>query len=334
MIEKYKLKPESTSLFINAITNMACNFPQYPVMAKQMFRQHSQEYDKVRIFATEFDMRSMPYEVIYDVYIAYLLGGFLRKMACKIRPYEIVPGQTDKVIEKGHQALIESMVNVANREQVFRDVVDELKSIPVHDTYGSRPKVAIIGDMYVRDNSSFNQNLIRDLEQFGAEVLTTPLSYMIRMIGEMHNYGLKSEGRYFNLMRNKILLEVLENVERRYFQIANNILDEEFPVYDHSILDKLKKYKLTLKHGGETAQNIIKIYNMIRHENQLALIIHVNPIFCCAGLVSESFFQTVEKDIGIPIVSIVYDGTKTRRNDALEPYLHFIRKPKTETTIT
>jgi hypothetical protein len=32
----------------------------------------------------------------------------------------------------------------------------------------------------------------------------------------------------------------------------------------------------------------------------------------------------VEADIGIPIVSLVYDGTTTSKNEALAPYLHFI----------
>ncbi|HID39325.1 MAG TPA: hypothetical protein EYP36_07405, partial [Calditrichaeota bacterium] len=38
-VEKYKLKPESTFLFLNTITNLACNFPQYPVIAQKMLEQ-------------------------------------------------------------------------------------------------------------------------------------------------------------------------------------------------------------------------------------------------------------------------------------------------------
>jgi len=212
-----------------------------------------------------------------------------------------------------------------SKETVFKEVVQELEAIPVDETYGTRPKVTIIGDLYVRDNEVFNQNLIRDLEAYGAEVITTPLSYMVRMMAEMRFYGLKVDGQYLSFMRNKLIMEVLESVERRYFQIANTLLKEEFPVYDQTILDQLKKYKLSLRHGGETAQNIIKIFSILQHETDMALIIHVNPIFCCAGLISESIFRAVEKDIDIPIISIVYDGTNTKRNETLAPYLHFIK---------
>jgi hypothetical protein len=54
------------------------------------------------------------------------------------------------------------------------------------------------------------------------------------------------------------------------------------------------------------------------------MFVHVNPIFCCPGLVSESLFRAVEKDIGISIISITYDDTTARKNEVLAPYLHYI----------
>ena len=59
------------------------------------------------------------------------------------------------------------------------------------------------------------------------------------------------------------------------------------------------------------------------------MFIHVNPIFCCPGLVSESLFKAVERDIGRPIVSIVYDGTTTNKNEILAPYLHYFLRAAT-----
>jgi hypothetical protein len=34
--------------------------------------------------------------------------------------------------------------------------------------------------------------------------------------------------------------------------------------------------------------------------------------------------NTVEKDIGVPIISIIYDGITTNKNELLAPYLHYI----------
>jgi hypothetical protein len=95
----------------------------------------------------------------------------------------------------------------------------------------------------------------------------------------------------------------------------------------------LTKYNLSLAHGGETAQNLLKIFSLLKHYPDISLFVHVNPIFCCPGLVSESLFKTVEQDIGIPIISVVYDGTTTNKNELLAPYLHYILRSFAEREI-
>jgi hypothetical protein len=57
----------------------------------------------------------------------------------------------------------------------------------------------------------------------------------------------------------------------------------------------------------------------------LKLIINVYPIFCCPGLISEAIYKKVEKEIGLSIVSIAYDGTQADKNKVLNPYLHFLK---------
>ncbi len=323
-IQKYGLPPERTAIFLNTITKLACNFPQYPLMAKKFLQQYGGGFEQVKIYATEFEMRSMPLEVIYDVYCSYLLGGLLRRMACKIRPYEVIPGQTEKLVEKAQSALYYCIAAGESKETIFRQIVADFADIPVTDQYGKRPKVSIIGDLYVRDNDVFNQQLVRELEMHGAEVVTTPYTYILRMLAQKHTYHLREDGRYLSLVRDKLLLEILEKFERRFFNIANEILDEDFPEFDESFYERLTDFNLSLQHGGETAQNLIKIYSLMQHYPDIRMFIHVNPIFCCPALVSESIFKKVEQDIGVPIVSITYDGTSTRHNDILSPYLHYV----------
>ncbi len=323
-IKKYNLKPQNTAIFLNAITRLACNFPQYPLMAKKLLEQHGKDFEKTQVFATEFDMRSMPFELIYEVYCSYLLGGFLRKIGCKIRPYEIIPGQTDRIIEQSRNRLYQCIKNGESKENTFRKIVAELAAVPVSESYGNRPKVSIIGDLYVRDNDVFNQQLIKELESHGAEVVATPFTYVLRLQAIKHNYKLREGKHYLTFFRDKFLIEVLEKFEKRFFQIANEIFQEQFPTFNDSIFNDLGRYNLSLQHGGETAQNVMKIFSLLHHYPDLKLLIHINPIFCCPGLVSESLFKKVEKEIGIPIVSIIYDGTTTRWNEVLVPYLHYI----------
>jgi len=50
------------------------------------------------------------------------------------------------------------------------------------------------------------------------------------------------------------------------------------------------------------------------------------PAFCCAALVTEGMIQQIEKYIGVPIVSVVYDGTEKQQNDKIIPYIKYPRK--------
>jgi hypothetical protein len=43
-------------------------------------------------------------------------------------------------------------------------------------------------------------------------------------------------------------------------------------------------------------------------------------------LISEAIYKNVEKEIGIPIVSITYDGTQADKNKVVNPYLYFLQK--------
>ena len=326
MVKKYQLPIEQTAIFLNTICKLSCNFPQYPMMARQFLKKEGVEFEKLHIFATEFEMTGLPFDLIHNVYLAYLLGGLLRRMVCKIRPYEVNPGETDKVVEVSRQKLYECFSSKASKEDVFKKIVKEFSKIPIHSSFETRPKVGIIGDLYIRDNDVFNQQLIRELEQLGAEVITTPFSYILRLLAVKNQSGLYKKGHYISMLRMKMMVEILEQFERRFYSIAKNIIEEEFPSLDDTILLPLKEYNLSIRHGGETAQNIIKIYSMIKHYPDISMFIHVNPLFCCPGLVSESIFKRVEKTTGIPIISIIYDGTMSNKNDLLAPHLYYIQQ--------
>ena len=63
-------------------------------------------------------------------------------------------------------------------------MISDFESIEVSD--GKKPKVAIFGDLYVRDNDVMNQDLIHFIEAHGGEVIVTPYSAYVQMIAEAY----------------------------------------------------------------------------------------------------------------------------------------------------
>ena len=61
----------------------------------------------------------------------------------------------------------------------------------------------------------------------------------------------------------------------------------------------------------------------------LAFFVHTSPAFCCPSLTTESFCRKIEETFGVPVVNIIYDGTRTFRNEVIMPYLKYPRKIET-----
>jgi predicted nucleotide-binding protein (sugar kinase/HSP70/actin superfamily) len=145
-----------------------------------------------------------------------MLGGLLKKMGCRIRPYEKVPGSTDRALRKSLTLLESAFRFGRSKEAVLAQVIEWLKSIETCRQAPSRPrpKVAIFGDLYVRDNELINQDLIHFIEAHGGEVVTTPYSAYVKMIAQPYLRKWSVEGRYLQALSSKTLIATISRLEK------------------------------------------------------------------------------------------------------------------------
>ncbi len=324
-IEVYRLNPRNVAIFLNALCQISCNLPQYPIFIKQLLRKINSDFSGIDVFVTTTEMIDLKKSVLIDIYQAYLLGGLLQKMGCKVRPRELNRGVTDALLQQSVDQLASAIETGGSRERLFKEIVLQFLEIR-QDRSSQLPKVAIVGDLYVRDNHIFNQNLIRVIEDEGAEVITTPYNFLVRLMAAKHFSNLAMDKKYLNLIVEKALLTILSHFDKKYFEIARPVLREDLPEFSGDLLTRLSDYHLTSRHGGESVQNVMKIFHLIEHHPDIKLFVHINPVFCCPALVSESIFKRIEEETGIPIVSITYDGTQTPHNNIVIPYIHFLKR--------
>ena len=142
--------------------------------------------------------------VSINSYLAFLFGGYMRKIECKLRPYEKQKGETEAVVKKSMQLLYETFENGTSKEHALKQVIAWVKEIEVKDE--KRPKVAIFGDLYARDNDVFNQDLIGFIERNGGEAITTPYSDYIKIIYHASNTRVTNEGYYLRAADQKIFI--------------------------------------------------------------------------------------------------------------------------------
>jgi predicted nucleotide-binding protein (sugar kinase/HSP70/actin superfamily) len=325
-VRNHNLDPEKTVLWM-AGSQIACNIGLYPYHIKGIFNAYGRDMQKANVYVGGTSLADISLKLPIDTYFAYMFGGFLRKIGCRLRPYEKIKGTTDQVIQRSLDILADAFSGNRPKIDAVFEVVSLFEKIEITETSDTalRPKVAIFGDLYARDNPVINQNLIHFIEEHGGEVITTPYSAYVKMIAKPYLRKWFIEGQYLSVLSSKALLTEVQRREKRYFKLFNRILNEPDVRYDEPPAKILAEYNLCLENTGESMDNILKIFYLTKYHPDLALFVQVSPAFCCPALVTEAMARIIEKKTGIAMVSITYDGTGGSKNDIVIPYLKYPR---------
>ena len=63
-----------------------------------------------------------------------------------------------------------------------------------------------------------------------------------------------------------------------------------------------------------------------KHHPDLSLFVQASPALCCPSLVTEAMAPRIEAVTGVPVVSIVYDGTGGEKNTPIIAHLQYPRR--------
>ncbi|VVS91337.1 acyl-CoA dehydratase activase [Desulfoluna spongiiphila] len=322
-MEENHLDPANTVLWMSH-SELACNIKLYPHFIKSHLKAHGGGMEKAGVFVGELSFIDISIRAGVTTYFAYLFGGLLRKMICRVRPYEVVPGTTDRVAERSMEILCDAMAGYRTKESAVIQVTELFAGIETRAE--ERIKVAIFGDLYVRDNKVMNQDLIRVIEAHGGEAITTPYNEYAKMIAEKYFKKWFAEGKYMNVISYKPLLAAMNTLERRYLRHFERVLPDVRHTYGDDPEKILARYNLSMENTGESMDNILKVHYIKKHYPDVGLFVQTSPAFCCASLVTEAMTETIEAVTGVPVVCVTYDGTGGNKNRQIIPYLKYPRK--------
>ena len=208
-------------------------------------------------------------------------------------------------------------------DSAFAEVAALFRRIPVDGK--KLPKVAIFGDLYVRDNDIMNQGLIACLEAAGAEVITTPFTEYVRIVAASYFRKWREAGEYAAAFGYRALWKLVDALGRKYGKLFEPLLGSPARhAGDRGCrIDLMKEFGVRNEHAGESFDNLLKVVHLARTNPDLALFVQASPAFCCPSLVTEAMARDIERVTGVPVVSVTYDGTGQYRNDAVVPYVAY-----------
>ncbi|MCP4623246.1 MAG: CoA activase [bacterium] len=325
-IRTHGLDPARTALWMTA-GEFACNLKLYPHYIKGILQAYGSGMEQADVYLGELSMFDISVKLPVNNYFAYMFGGMIRKIGCKQRPYERHKGETDRVVAGAGEILRETFLGNRSKAEAVAEVVSKFEEIETvnRSERPPRPKVAIFGDFYARDNHVFNQDLIPFIEANGGEVITTPYSEYLKMVSRPYLRKWLIEGRYLSAISTQALMATLKRKEKIYYSNFERILNEPEPEYNEPAKEILAHYNVRLENTGESMDNILKIHYIKKHHPDVALFVQASPAFCCPALVTEAMANEIERKTNTPVVSITYDGTGGSKNDIIIPYLKYPR---------
>ena len=118
-VESHQLDPAKTVLWMVSST-ISCNLGLFPHHIKTLLDAYGRGMEKVGIYTGSLSFTDISLKLPLNTYLAYMVGGLVRRVGCKIRPYERVRGATDRVIKEGMDVLVEAFSGNLSKDRKWR----------------------------------------------------------------------------------------------------------------------------------------------------------------------------------------------------------------------
>jgi len=236
----------------------------------------------------------------------FIAADFLRKIYRETRPYEVNRGDCDKLYWDAYSR-VEKCIEKGSRglSRLLEQITKEFRAIEISKKE-RRPVVAIIGEIFMRDNAGCNGNIANRLEDLGVEVMIGPFSEWIYY----STYRFTRDSRWKNDTKG-----VIKSKIQGFGQdvIAHSLLKNIKQFVDHhkdvSLSDMLKNCNRYVDKFYDGDPPIAMGTSVSLFDRGISGFAAILPFTCMPGTLVASVSDSYRKDHNnIPFINIAYDG--------------------------
>jgi predicted nucleotide-binding protein (sugar kinase/HSP70/actin superfamily) len=308
--------------FLMPTANGPCRFGQYLHLVNAKFRELG--YDDVPVITiTSSDgyssIGSYSSDLIRTAWRAVVAQDILMKLLLKTRPYELEKGTTDEVYHQCLEDVGEAIAlnGVSHRERLAAIVPAMLRArgrfraIPcAYDR--SRPLIGVVGEIFCRQNTFSNFDLIRVVEEQGGECWLADIGEWIwytddeqrrRLIDQKRRL---SKDNAYRIIKGRIMRS---DEHALYGPFHDDIVGYEEPEDVGQVLEMSFPY---LPYTGALGEMVLSSGKAIYLYGKGADgIIDISPFTCMNGIVTEAVYPSLAKELdNMPIRVFYFDGTQ------------------------
>jgi predicted nucleotide-binding protein (sugar kinase/HSP70/actin superfamily) len=274
-------------------------------------------------------------------YFSVVIGDILDRLLWRIRPYEKEEGATDDFIERSMITMADSFESCGATRDFDRildrleEIIEEGKAL-VDPDIPPKPLIGIVGEIYLRSHVHSNQNVIKMLERYGAEVVNASIAEWV----DYTTYDRVREAK--TSLRLNLKQFRLDGVKSGLKKLLNHggdmlyqriRLDQAYkrvkPLLDlardhgvarmEKILTRHDLYSFEL--GTEACLSIAAIMEYM-HEGYNG-VVNVYPFTCMPSTITSSIMRPIMNRNKIPYLDAPYDGTyQPGREAAIRTFMY------------
>ena len=172
--------------------------------------------------------------------------------------------------------------------------------------------IGVVGEIFCRLNTFSNNDLVRRLEEFGAEVWLNDIAEWIWYVNDDQLQRMQLQGTSFSLGAFDARLR--NHFEHKDEHALLSVFQQDFRGYEEpDIRETLTLAERYLPPLGANGEMVVNIGKAVYLANQGADgVIDISPFTCMNGIVCEAIYPRVSADHGgIPIRNHYFDGTRS-----------------------
>jgi predicted nucleotide-binding protein (sugar kinase/HSP70/actin superfamily) len=305
--------------------NGPCRFGQYNRFQRVLFDKLG--FEKTEIVAPSNDGA---YEDIssgngskfrLNTWKGFVAVDMIRKLKQERKPYELVPGSVEKVYQQALADLVTCMENGGGGlTDTLARITHSFIQIPLSN--GKRkPVVAVVGEIFMRDNDFCSGHLVSRLEKFGAETWIAPFGEWLSYSTIRYTRDSKWKGDFKGVIKSKLQEYFQESIAKSITKQFHGLFDEDKEVSVKEMLEACSPY-VHRHYDGDPALNLGT--SAILVDKGISGIANILPFTCMPGTLVASVSDQLRKDKGnIPYVSIAYDGQEDASIELrLQAFMH------------
>ena len=273
--------------------------------------------------------------------LAMVVSDVLDRFTWRVRPYEKAPGLTDALAEQGLHRLV-AVTERCGAGNPFDPVVGELEKILaegkalIDPAIAPKPLIGMVGEIFLRMHLDSNQNLIRGLERYGAEVINASMAEWLNYVSYD---GLRQAKKKLRLGLRLLRPRQVKESIRETLGFGINLLFQEKT--QHAVFKRARKC-LDIA-GDHRIAHLEKILNAsgdfsfdIPTEACLSIpgilhcarkgyngVVNVYPFTCMPGTTTSAIVRPIMHELGFPFLDTPYDDSiQPNRETAIRTFMY------------